>query len=123
VRSARTTWARLFAVAYDADPYRNFVDAVAPDSEVTTRLRLVAARPFTTEPQWVAAEVGSGALISAPDTVAYAVWWAARHLDDLVEALWATASAGGDIDTACAMVGGRWRRAPAFTVYPRIGGR
>jgi ADP-ribosylglycohydrolase len=38
--------------------------------------------------------------------VPYAVWCAARHLDDLVETLWATASAGGDVDTTCAIAGG-----------------
>lgn len=35
----------------------------------------------------------------------YAIWCAARHLDDLVEALWATVSASGDMDTTCAIVG------------------
>ncbi|WP_412544401.1 ADP-ribosylglycohydrolase family protein [Longispora sp. K20-0274] len=56
--------------------------------------------------QSVAALVGCGALITAPDTVPHAIWCAARHLDDLPEALWATISAGGDIDTTCAIVGG-----------------
>jgi ADP-ribosylglycohydrolase len=80
--------------------------ARTPESEVATRLRLVAQRPFTRQPQWIAGEVGCGARISAPDTVPYAVWCAARHLDDLVEALWATVGAGGDMDTTCAIVGG-----------------
>ncbi|MEU4744304.1 ADP-ribosylglycohydrolase family protein, partial [Actinosynnema sp. NPDC023658] len=40
------------------------------------------------------------------DTVPFALWCAARHPDDLEAALWATASAGGDIDTTCAVVGG-----------------
>jgi ADP-ribosylglycohydrolase len=82
------------------------VIARTPDSEVTSRLRRIAARPFAAHPQWIAAEVGSGSLISAPDTVPFAIWCAARHLDDLAEALWATASGGGDIDTTCAIVGG-----------------
>jgi ADP-ribosylglycohydrolase len=82
------------------------VVARTPDSEVAQRLRIVARRPFSLQPQWVAGEVGCGALISAPDTVPYAIWCAARHLDDLVEALWATVSAGGDMDTTCAIVGG-----------------
>ncbi len=34
------------------------------------------------------------------------MWCAARHLDDYEGALWATASAGGDVDTTCAIVGG-----------------
>jgi ADP-ribosylglycohydrolase len=82
------------------------VAARTPDSEVATRLRLVADRPRTLHPQWIAGEVGCGSLISAPDTVPYAIWCAARHLDELVAALWATASAGGDVDTTCAIVGG-----------------
>lgn len=77
-----------------------------PDSEVASRLRRTSTRPFTADPKWIAGEVGCGLQISAPDTVPYAIWCAARHLDDLTEALWATASAGGDIDTTCAITGG-----------------
>ncbi len=50
--------------------------------------------------------VGCGERISAVDTVPFALWCAAAHLDDLVEALWATARPGGDSDTTCAIVGG-----------------
>ncbi|HLT10832.1 MAG TPA: ADP-ribosylglycohydrolase family protein [Micromonosporaceae bacterium] len=77
-----------------------------PDSEVRSGLQRVANRPLSDTPQSVAAEVGCGSQVSAQDTVPYAVWCAARHLDDLVSALWTTASAGGDIDTTCAIVGG-----------------
>jgi ADP-ribosylglycohydrolase len=82
------------------------VAARTPDSEVAARLRILARRPFSLQPQWIAGEVGCGSLISAPDTVPYAIWCAARHLDDLAEALWATVSAGGDMDTTCAIVAG-----------------
>ncbi|WP_424636240.1 ADP-ribosylglycohydrolase family protein [Embleya sp. AB8] len=50
--------------------------------------------------------LGNGRQVSAPDTVPFAVWSAARHLDDYRAAFWATASAGGDVDTTCAIVGG-----------------
>jgi ADP-ribosylglycohydrolase len=50
--------------------------------------------------------LGNGRLVSAPDTVPFAVWSAARHLDDFEAAFWDTASAGGDVDTTCAIVGG-----------------
>ncbi|MYW02293.1 ADP-ribosylglycohydrolase family protein [Streptomyces sp. SID3343] len=50
--------------------------------------------------------LGNGRLVSAPDTVPFAVWSAARHLDDFAAAFWDTASAGGDVDTTCAIVGG-----------------
>jgi ADP-ribosylglycohydrolase len=80
--------------------------AAAPASEVRERLVRVLDRPFAASPRSVAGDVGCGASISAPDTVPYAIWCAARHVDDPVEALWATASAGGDIDTTCAIAAG-----------------
>ncbi len=50
--------------------------------------------------------LGNGRQVSAVDTVPFTLWCAARHLDDYEGALWATASAGGDVDTTCAIVGG-----------------
>jgi len=50
--------------------------------------------------------LGNGRLVSASDTVPFAVWSAARRLDDWAGAFWDTASAGGDVDTTCAIVGG-----------------
>ncbi|WP_212827769.1 ADP-ribosylglycohydrolase family protein [Polymorphospora rubra] len=87
----------------------DLVEAVAgrvPDSEVAARLRRAAGIALSADPRHVAAMLGCGRQISAVDTVPYAVWCAARHLDDLPEALWATAMAGGDVDTTCAIVGG-----------------
>jgi len=43
---------------------------------------------------------------TAADTVPYALWAAARNLDDYERAIWTTASTGGDVDTTCAIVGG-----------------
>ncbi len=50
--------------------------------------------------------LGNGSRITAPDTVPFALWCAARHIDDYSEALWSTVEAGGDNDTNCAIVGG-----------------
>ena len=50
--------------------------------------------------------MGTGSRITALDTVPFALWSAARHIDDDAEALWTTVSAGGDSDTNCAIVGG-----------------
>jgi len=52
------------------------------------------------------AVLGNGSRITAPDTVPFALWCAARHADDYGEALWTAVSAGGDNDTNCAIVGG-----------------
>jgi ADP-ribosylglycohydrolase len=42
----------------------------------------------------------------SPDTVPFALWCAARHLDDFEQALWTTVSGLGDRDTTCAITGG-----------------
>ncbi|MFD7665342.1 ADP-ribosylglycohydrolase family protein [Streptomyces sp. NPDC059788] len=54
----------------------------------------------------VAAVLGCGRRTSAHDTVPFTLWAAARHLGDFERAFWATAQAGGDVDTTCAIVGG-----------------
>lgn len=50
--------------------------------------------------------LGNGAGITAPDTVPFCLWIAAKYSNDFAEALWATVSALGDCDTNCAIVGG-----------------
>lgn len=50
--------------------------------------------------------LGSGARVTAPDTVPFALWSANRHLNDFVESMWNTVAGLGDRDTTCAMVGG-----------------
>ena len=50
--------------------------------------------------------LGNGSMVTAQDTVPFALWSAACHPDDYEEALWATVSGLGDRDTTCAMVGG-----------------
>ncbi|CAL9402106.1 ADP-ribosylglycohydrolase family protein [Streptomyces sp. enrichment culture] len=54
----------------------------------------------------VAAVLGCGRRTTAHDTVPFALWSAARSLDDYADAFWTTAQAGGDVDTTCAIVGG-----------------
>lgn len=50
--------------------------------------------------------LGNGSRVTAPDTVPFALWCAARHFDDYSAALWTTVSGLGDRDTTCAIVGG-----------------
>ncbi|MGX2994569.1 ADP-ribosylglycohydrolase family protein [Streptomyces sp. JNUCC 64] len=77
-----------------------------PPGAVRDGLLAADRLPFATEP-WKAAEVlGSGARSRADDTVPFALWTAARHPDDLVAALWATAEGLGDADTTCAITAG-----------------
>ncbi|MEN3585238.1 ADP-ribosylglycohydrolase family protein [Streptomyces sp. ZYX-F-203] len=54
----------------------------------------------------VAAVLGSGRRTAAHDTVPFALWSAARGLNDFAEAFWTTVRGGGDVDTTCAIAGG-----------------
>jgi ADP-ribosylglycohydrolase len=72
-----------------------------------TRTGLARAVPLLgAEVMTAAVELGNGSHVLAADTIPFAVWCAATHLDDYAGALWACGDAGGDIDTTCAMVGG-----------------
>ncbi|HUN31846.1 MAG TPA: ADP-ribosylglycohydrolase family protein, partial [Trebonia sp.] len=59
-----------------------------------------------TDPETAAYFLGNGREVAAHDTVPFTIWAAARHLTDYEQAIWTTATAGGDIDTTCAIVGG-----------------
>ncbi|MDH6131706.1 ADP-ribosylglycohydrolase [Kitasatospora sp. MAA4] len=66
------------------------------------------ARALLGEPDPVAAAriLGNGSRVSALDTVPFALWCAARSLDDYRGAVLAAIRAGGDVDTTAAIVGG-----------------
>jgi len=51
-------------------------------------------------------ELGNGSRVTAQDTVPFCLWVAATHLDDYPAAITACVTAGGDIDTTAAIVGG-----------------
>ena len=53
-----------------------------------------------------ASALGNGSGVIAPDTVPFALWCAAAHLNNFVDAMWTAARVGGDRDTNCAIIGG-----------------
>ncbi|MFE9247865.1 ADP-ribosylglycohydrolase family protein [Streptomyces sp. NPDC007088] len=90
------------------DPER-LLDAVVdllPRSAVQAGLRRASGMLDYDDPGTVAAVLGRGRRTSAHDTVPFALWSAARNLDDFEAAFWTTAQVGGDIDTTCAIAGG-----------------
>lgn len=92
-----------------AAPRAEFLREVAsqvPESDVRSGLLVAANLSGRTSVRHAAAVLGSGTLISAPDTVPFALWSAAGQLDDLPEALWQTVAGWGDRDTTCAIAGG-----------------
>ncbi|GAA1951755.1 ADP-ribosylglycohydrolase family protein [Kitasatospora viridis] len=82
------------------------VAELLPDSDVRSGLRIAARMPAGTSVRHAAAVLGSGYRLSAPDTVPFALWAAAGHLDDLPQALWTTLGSWGDTDTTCAIAAG-----------------
>jgi ADP-ribosylglycohydrolase len=84
----------------------NEIHRRTPDSE--TRRGIGHAFQIRQVPTTSAAArmLGDGSGVTCPDTVPFAVWAAARHLHEYREAIAATASVGGDVDTNCAIVGG-----------------
>lgn len=77
-----------------------------PDSEVKSGIRRAQAILPQTDTRNAADMLGNGSKVSAMDTVPFALWCAGNWLDNYEEAFWQTASAGGDVDTTCAIVGG-----------------
>lgn len=68
----------------------------------------------------VAAELGNGSRVLSADTVPFAVWCAATHLDDFAGACWSCVEVGGDIDTTCAIAGGIMVGAVGLTGIPEM---
>jgi len=77
-----------------------------PDGETRDGLARALTIPLDADPRTAAESLGSGFRVLSWDTVPFALWCAARHLDDYEEALWTTVSGLGDRDTTCAMAGG-----------------
>ncbi|MEU4114497.1 ADP-ribosylglycohydrolase family protein [Kitasatospora sp. NPDC028055] len=77
-----------------------------PESDVRSGLRIAARLPEHASVRHAANVLGSGLMISAPDTVPFALWSAAGHLDSLPDAIWHTLEGWGDMDTTCAIAAG-----------------
>lgn len=77
-----------------------------PDSYVRQGIRRAIDLPSEAAVEIAVERLGNGSAVTAPDTVPFALWCAARHLTSYEDALWATVSGFGDRDTTCAIVGG-----------------
>lgn len=77
-----------------------------PKSDTRHGIQQASVFPFSNTVEEAVTLLGNGSQITAPDTVPFALWCAARHLGHFEEALWTTVSGLGDCDTTCAIVGG-----------------
>ena len=83
-----------------------FVLARLPDSDTKSGIKRASELPLDYSVPTAVSALGNGTMVSAPDTVPFTLWCAARHLDDFEAAMWTTVSGLGDRDTTCAIVGG-----------------
>ncbi len=88
--------AQLLQAAQDSTPPGQTRDGISRAMHI----------PLTDPPRKAAAFLGNGKRVTSPDTVPFALWCAARHIDNFAEALWSAVSVGGDLDTNAAIVGG-----------------
>ncbi len=83
-----------------------WVHAHTPESVVREGLAKALDLTSTATVGFAASVLGTGAYISAQDTVPFCVWAASRWGERYDEALWNTVEGLGDRDTTCAIVGG-----------------
>src|SRR5262249_52137493 len=84
----------------------NEVHQRTPDSETRRGIAHAFQIRQLESAQAAARLLGNGFGVTYPDTVPFTVWAAAKFLGRYREAIAATASVGGDVDTNCAIVGG-----------------
>jgi ADP-ribosylglycohydrolase len=83
-----------------------FVHDQTPDGDTRAVIAEALSLPENTSVALAVSTLGNGGRLTSADTVPFALWCAARHLDSYEEALWTTVSGLGDRDTTCAIVGG-----------------
>ncbi|MET7417968.1 ADP-ribosylglycohydrolase family protein [Dactylosporangium sp. NPDC005555] len=77
-----------------------------PPSDVRDGIGRASRMSEKSDPRDVGADLGNGSHALAQDTVPFALWVAATHLDNYPAAMAACVQAGGDTDSTCAIAGG-----------------
>ncbi len=90
---------------FKAPVFLSMIAEWLPESVVKDKI-LLATKIETEDFDYAVQTLGNGKKVSAQDTVPFCLWVAAHFGDDYEQALWTTVSAGGDMDTTCAIVGG-----------------
>ncbi len=91
--------------AMEPSPFIQGVLDWLPDCDTRSRIAKSLHVPLHYHTETLKRILGNGTQIQAVDTVPFALWCAAHHLDNLEEALWKAVSVLGDRDTIGAIVG------------------
>lgn len=76
------------------------------NTQVREKLKLAATLSFDTPIGKVVEQLGNGKHVTCQDTVPFALWCAAKNINNYRQALIDCSIAGGDVDTTSAIVGG-----------------
>lgn len=116
--AAAWAWRIRDGLPRSASGFLDLVLPLVPESQVKERIRHARNLPDNATVQLAVAALGNGLGLTAVDTVPFALWCAAQHLDDYEQALWVTVSGLGDRDTTCAIVGGIVALSPGAESIP-----
>lgn len=103
---------------FSAHSYFEDVLELTPTGETRTGIEKARTMPLDSEPESAARILGNGSRVTAQDTVPYALWCAARHLNDFPKAIACAAGVNGDCDTNAAIAGGIVAADPATVISP-----
>lgn len=87
------------------DSFLTSILTALPSSDTKAKINKALYLSKTCSLATAVSVLGNGLKMTAQDTVPFALWCAAAHLDDFEEALWQAVAALGDRDTICAIVG------------------
>lgn len=90
----------------DGREFLEYVHQHMPESHIRRGIQKAIDLSSDAPIETAIAKLGNGSAVTAPDTVPFALWCAAHHLNSYEDALWATVRGLGDRDTTCAIVGG-----------------
>lgn len=96
---------RANTIALSPTAFFNFVDDHLPESDLKYKIRKAATLPVSYDIRTIVSILGNGTLLTAADTVPFALWCAGHYLSDYEHALWTAVSGLGDRDTIAAIVG------------------
>ncbi|MEW6303025.1 MAG: ADP-ribosylglycohydrolase family protein [Verrucomicrobiota bacterium] len=83
-----------------------FCEAFTPSGVTRAGIQKALSLSLEQPVRAAASTLGNGSAVISSDTIPFALWCAARHLHNFIEAMWTTVSGLGDRDTNCAIVGG-----------------
>lgn len=93
------------AEVFSFESFLSSIITALPSSDTRAKINKALHLSGTCSLATAVAVLGNGLKMTAQDTVPFALWCAAAHLDDFEEALWQAVAGLGDRDTICAIVG------------------